>query len=114
MGEYADMLLDGSHCQACGQYIGDGDGFPVTCDDCNGVNKRASNRQWSTQHLVDKGIAFQSKNKGAHLIVESPIGLIDFWPGTGKWIVRSNKKTKRGVRELIKYIEKQPGLTEQQ
>lgn len=39
MGEIADMMLDGTMCQVCGQWINegeDGDGFPVTCEDCGG------------------------------------------------------------------------------
>lgn len=34
MGEIADMMLDGTLCEGCGVYIGDGDGFPVRCPDC--------------------------------------------------------------------------------
>lgn len=42
MGEIAEMMLDGSLCQDCGQVIGDGnsDGFPVTCDSCLKQNAR--------------------------------------------------------------------------
>lgn len=40
-----------------------------------------------------------------HLIVhaEGP-GLIDFWPGTGRWIVRNTKKRMFGVFNLLRYI----------
>lgn len=34
MGEYAEMILDGTCCQGCGEYLGDGDGFPVYCSAC--------------------------------------------------------------------------------
>jgi hypothetical protein len=34
MGEIADMMLDGMLCQSCGEYLGDGDGYPVTCAGC--------------------------------------------------------------------------------
>jgi hypothetical protein len=34
MGEYADYILNGDDCQECGQYIGEGDGFPRTCKAC--------------------------------------------------------------------------------
>jgi len=34
MGEYADYMLNGDDCQSCGEYIGDGDGFPRNCSDC--------------------------------------------------------------------------------
>jgi len=36
VGDYTDMILDGTLCQVCGCYLGDGDGFPVTCTSCGG------------------------------------------------------------------------------
>lgn len=39
MGEIADMMLDGTMCQVCGCFLNDGEdgeGFPMTCDDCKG------------------------------------------------------------------------------
>lgn len=33
-GDIADMMLEGCLCQCCGVYIGDGDGYPVSCADC--------------------------------------------------------------------------------
>lgn len=62
--------------------------------------KRASNRESSAATLLAAGIEFESKNLGAHLIV----GNIDFWPGTGLWIVRGSNQKRRGVLKLIKHI----------
>lgn len=31
MGEIADMMLDGTLCEGCGAFIGEGDGFPQYC-----------------------------------------------------------------------------------
>ena len=31
MGEYAEMMLDGTCCEACGAYIGDPTGYPGYC-----------------------------------------------------------------------------------
>lgn len=31
MGEYAEMMLDGTCCEGCGEYLGNGDGFPRYC-----------------------------------------------------------------------------------
>ena len=65
-------------------------------------DKRASNRTASAQMLVSNSIEFESKNFGAHLILEiNP--KIDFWPGTGLWISRCGKKG-RGIRKLIKFV----------
>lgn len=67
--------------------------------------KRATNREASPQALTTAGIAFESKNDGAHLIVA---GAWDFWPGTGLWIRRQGQKTEgRGVLNLIKRVQKE-------
>lgn len=34
MGEIAEMMLDGTLCESCGDYIGNGEGFPVKCEGC--------------------------------------------------------------------------------
>ena len=31
MGEIAEAMLDGTFCAACGEYMGEGDGFPRYC-----------------------------------------------------------------------------------
>ena len=66
--------------------------------------KRASNRDTSAQLLRDAGISFESKNMGAHLIVKAPTGFVDFWPGTGRWIVRGSSRANYGVKRLIQGI----------
>lgn len=68
-----------------------------------GRERRASHRENSPKLLEAVGIFFESKNGGAHLIVEGKHCYIDFWPGTGKWIERGGRKG-FGVRNLIKYI----------
>lgn len=68
-----------------------------------GKKKRASNRESSAQQLINHGIKFTSHNCAAHLIVEGKDGLIDFWPGTGKFIIRGGRKG-RGVFNLIKAV----------
>lgn len=116
MGDVADAMLDGSLCQGCGECLGEGDGFPTCCNSCESDDdlgemfkalradkkeKRALNTERSTQILVDHGIKFESKNNGAHLIVTGLNGLIDFWPSTGKYIVRKGGDG-RGVFNLLK------------
>ncbi len=64
--------------------------------------RRAGNRENSAKILSDNGISFESKNLGAHLIVHGHSVTVDFWPGTGKFIVRKGK-TGRGVFNLLKY-----------
>lgn len=71
--------------------------------------KRASNREQSKHMLEQAGISFETHNDGVHLIVQAGRMVVDFWPGTGLWIVRGLKiqRRRRGVRELIKYINSQ-------
>ncbi|SEF90191.1 hypothetical protein [Marinobacterium lutimaris] len=70
-----------------------------------GQQKRSNNRQSSAVMLAQHGIEFESKNGGAHLILQGVNGLIDFWPGPGKWIVRSEQRERFGVKRLIEAIE---------
>lgn len=63
--------------------------------------KRASNRDNSADMLRAAGVKFEERNIGAHLIVQAPGETIDFWPGTGLWIVRGSTKRSYGVRNLI-------------
>jgi len=67
------------------------------------LKKRAKNRESSKQILINAGIEFEVKNNGAHLIIISASGLIDFWPGTGQWLTR-NCVHGRGVKNLLHYI----------
>jgi hypothetical protein len=70
--------------------------------------RRARNRETSTKLLADNNIPFQASNNGAHLIVSTKHGFIDFWPGTGKWITRQPPYlTRRGVFLLINYCKQE-------
>lgn len=68
--------------------------------------KRSNNRESSAKLLADAGIKFEAMNIGAHLIVSAGIKTVDFWPGTGLWIVRGDKVRRRGVHSLIAYVKK--------
>lgn len=35
MGEYAEMTLSGEFCEACGEFMGDGNGYTQRCADCH-------------------------------------------------------------------------------
>ena len=81
-------------------------------DDFNALRKerqekRADNRDQSAAVLTRAGVLFESKNLGTHLIVEAGARTVDFWPGTGLWIVRGVPDKRRGVRKLIEYVEQQ-------
>lgn len=66
-----------------------------------GKEKRAKNTKSSTEILAKNRIEFESKNLGAHLIVNSNNGLIDFWPSTGKFKLRSSDKYQYGIKNLL-------------
>lgn len=66
--------------------------------------KRAANREASPEILARAGVAFESKNFGAHLIIEHGGRLVDFWPGTGLWIDRESRRRARGVKHLLKHL----------
>lgn len=42
MGEIADSILDGQFCEQCGEYLGEGNGFPQKCNSCSGKQKSKS------------------------------------------------------------------------
>lgn len=66
--------------------------------------KKSNNREQSAQYLKRHDIPFETKNNGAHLIVEGKDCFVDFWPGTGKWITRKGERG-FGVRNLVKFID---------
>lgn len=68
--------------------------------------KRASNRVSSAALLTSAGIPFESKNNGAHLVVQVGQAIADFWPGTGLWSIRGTGKQSRGVRKLISALKR--------
>ena len=48
-------------------------------------NRRARNRDASADILNDLNIEYDMCNRGAHLVIHSSNGPIDFWPGVGHW-----------------------------
>ena len=67
--------------------------------------KKLSNVEFSTMALIERGYYVDIKNNGVHLIVTWNDKTVDFWPSTGKWIVRGGK-TSRGVNRLMKELDK--------
>jgi hypothetical protein len=46
MGEYAEMMLDGTCCAGCGEYMGEGSGYPGYC------SKQCSKDFWTADEVV--------------------------------------------------------------
>ncbi|WP_368640437.1 hypothetical protein ABRZ04_04280 [Castellaniella ginsengisoli] len=71
--------------------------------------KRAANRKSGATILHAAGVPFESKNGGAHLIVQARDHVVDYWPGTGKWATRGHQFTLvgRGIAGLMQHIKGQ-------
>jgi hypothetical protein len=69
--------------------------------------KKAQNRQHSTELLQANQIDFVSRNDGVHLTIKSGGGVVDFWPSTGLWIDRRTGMRKRGVMKLVAFLKGQ-------
>ena len=41
MGEYAEMMFDGTMCSSCGVFIGADTDYPIECSSCNKTTKAA-------------------------------------------------------------------------
>jgi len=63
---------------------------------------KAAKRERAAFELKEKGIDFEFKNYGAHLIVQNRV---DFWPGTGLWIIRDSGVKFRGLDNLLAWLE---------
>lgn len=78
MGEISEMILDGTLCQGCGAYLGEGDGYPANCPSCardNAVrpNRRAAcePRQKATCPICKKRVnvaGLKDHNRDVHAI----------------------------------------------
>lgn len=65
--------------------------------------KRAENRETSVAVLKERGIPFDTRNGGTHLIVGFGDVMFDFWPGTGKFKQRPTGIEGRGVFTMLRY-----------
>lgn len=60
----------------------------------------------ASDRLKQAGIAFERKQRGAHLIIRHAGRTLDFWPLLGQWIDRARQRRRLGVRALIKELKK--------
>jgi hypothetical protein len=63
--------------------------------------RRAAHRDNSARILREHDVGYAVRNDGAHLVVR---GTVDFWPGTGLWIVRATREEGRGVFALLRHL----------
>lgn len=50
---------------------------------------RTQRRNDAPLFLRAAGIPFTEHNNGAHLVLDTHLGFVDFWPGTTKWKTRT-------------------------
>lgn len=58
MGEYAEMMLDGTCCECCGAFIGEPGGFPRYCSPQCAADRRAD------YHAIPEDTAYRPKGAG--------------------------------------------------
>lgn len=63
--------------------------------------RRAGHRARGALRLDEANVVYQNKNDGAHLIVSHHGLVVDYWPGTGLWRVRTTGESKRGIGSLL-------------
>lgn len=68
-------------------------------------DRKAHNTQWSTDAVKAAGIAFTSPNGGAQLVIATKRGTVDFWPSTGLFKHRADGIKRRGVKNLIRFVQ---------
>ena len=72
---------------------------------------RSQRRENAPELLTNAGIPFTTHNHGAHLILDTHLGFVDFWPGTTKWKTRSFPPIEgHGISKLLTLIK--PAFTE--
>lgn len=62
---------------------------------------RRSNLEKSTALLVERGVKFESRNDGLHLMIETAKGRVNFYPSTGLYYGAIEG---RGVFNLLKEL----------
>ena len=67
---------------------------------------RQQRREDAPYFLRAAGIPFTEHNNGAHLILDTHQGFIDFWPGTSKWKTRNHISVEGyGITKLLQLIQ---------
>lgn len=65
---------------------------------------RTQRRENAPELLGKANIPFTEHNNGAHLMLDTHLGFVDFWPGTTKWKVRDSAKAGYGLTKLLQLI----------
>jgi hypothetical protein len=77
MGEQADMMIDGSSCESCGEHIGEATGYPRKCRGCSPNKGRTTSEAWDYLKAYDP-YRFTEFHWGLK-------GELDIWPTKYKY-----------------------------
>lgn len=64
--------------------------------------KRYQESSSAREEIWREALDVGSKNGGQHLVVRTAKDTIDFWPSTGRWVVRGKKAQGYDARSLLK------------
>lgn len=68
------------------------------------MEQKAELRRTGAEMLTQHNIPFRSCNDGAHLIIQYMDRIVDYWPGTERWSIRSVARYGRGIDGLLKFL----------
>jgi hypothetical protein len=119
MGDIADLMVNGDICEGCGEEIGPGDGFPRRCTACGGGaterhhggmrTSKAQRVEDAVATLKKRGIEYETANGGVHCVIRHAGKVVDFWPTTGRYIVRdATTGNGRGLDKLLQVLGSRP------
>lgn len=70
-----------------------------------GQRLRGKNRERGAERLREAGIPFESRNGGAHLLINHNGCHVQYWPGTGLYIFnKPDTRRGRGIKALLKAL----------
>jgi hypothetical protein len=61
------------------------------------------------KHLERDGIKFEAWASAATILIRTRTETIDFWPMTGYWWIREQRRGMTGIVRLIKYVRGKQG-----
>jgi hypothetical protein len=116
MGEIADAMLNGDMCEQCGEWLGDGPGYPRNCG-CSdpetfsigeGIVRGVAQRRHQNEEILKKADLSPTKitNQGACWCFRGGEQQADFYPGTGRWRdIGSGKVRSGGAKAFILWMD---------
>lgn len=124
MGEIAEMMLDGTLCSCCGEYLGDDAGYPMTCGGCGGYEQDHTRRLPPNYRIpgcaqtpvfkVTKRVRARierfgqlANNDAYHWQVRDAGRVVaDWWPHKAKWRLTGQQIARGGETQFAEALAK--------